>query len=241
MKVYFDKLGGAFLDTTFELVKSARYFMQGHSDDFWRIYEMSVDDMYYQLLFVVCDEVQTEQLLEKLYIYFVQNSFLLENPEDYASWMNETVSQFTADWLKENRQNMLMAEASGAYAVPVGANAYLPGNEIDDLEYIRTLENYICNLPEIHRQTALMFYFDNLPMEKMEEILQLSATEIRNRIGFIEKTLDQQMQAYCKDRGYSMKNVDAQKILRALSELAKLYRYMNAEATYNNIRIKAIH
>lgn len=229
------------MNTTYELLKSAKYFMQGHSDDFWRIYEMSVDDMYYQLLFIVCDDRQTDALLEKLYIYFVQNAFLLDDPNEFAVWMNETVSQFTADWLAANRQDMLAAEQAGAYEIPVGADAYLPGNEIDDLEYIRTLENYICNLPEIHRQTALMFYFDDLPMEKMVDILHLDTLTIKKRIGYIEKTLNQQMRMYCKDRGYSMPYVDSQKILRALAELGKMYRYPDAEKIFNQIRIKAIH
>lgn len=229
------------MNTTYELLKSAKYFMQGHSDDFWRIYEMSVDDMYYQLLFIVCDDRQTDALLEKLYIYFVQNAFLLDDPNGFAVWMNETVSQFTADWLAANRQDMLAAEQAGAYEIPVGADAYLPGNEIDDLEYIRTLENYICNLPEIHRQTALMFYFDDLPMEKMVDILHLDTLTIKKRIGYIEKTLNQQMRMYCKDRGYSMPYVDSQKILRALAELGKMYRYPDAEKIFNQIRIKAIH
>lgn len=229
------------MNTTYELVKSAKYFMQGHSDDFWRIYEMSIDDMYYQLLFIVCDDAQTDALLEKLYIYFAQNAFLLDDPNEFALWMNETVSQFTADWLAANRQDMLAAEQAGAYEIPVGADAYLPGNEIDDLEYIRTLENYICNLPEIHRQTALMFYFDDLPMEKLVDILHLNALTIKKRIGYIEKILNQQMRAYCKDRGYSMPYVDSQKILRALTELGKMYRHPEAEKIFNQIRIKAIH
>lgn len=215
--------------------------MQGHSDDFWRIYEMSIDDMYFQLLFIVCDDRQTDALLEKLYIYFAQNTFLLDNPNEYASWMNETVSQFTADFLAANRKEMLAAETAGAYEAPTGPDAYLPGNEIDDLEYIRTLENYICNLPEIHRQTALMFYFDDLPMEKMVDILQMDTLKIKKRIAFIEKTLNRQMREYCKDRGYSMPYVDSHKILRALAELGKLYRYPDAEKLFNQIRIKAIH
>lgn len=229
------------MNTTYELVKSAKYFMQGHSDDFWRIYEMSIDDMYYQIHFIVCDDQQTDALLEKLYIYFVQNAFLLDNPNEFASWMNETVSQFTADWLAVNRQDMLAAEDAGAYEIPIGADAYLPGNEIDDLEYIRTLENYICNLPEIHRQTALAFYFNNLPMEKLVDILHMDALKIKKRIGYIEKVLNQQMRMYCKDRGYSMPYVDSQKILRALAELGKMYRYPEAEKIFNQIRIRAIH
>lgn len=215
--------------------------MQGHSDDFWRIYEMSIDDMYFQLLFIVCDDRQTDVLLEKLYIYFAQNTFLLDNPNDYAIWMNETVSQFTADFLMANRKEMLAAETAGAYEIPTGPDAYLPGNEIDDIEYIRTLENYICNLPEIHRQTALMFYFDALPMEKMVDILQMDTLKIKKRIAFIEKTLNRQMREYCKERGYSMPYVDSHKILRALGELGKLYRYSDAEKLFNQIRIKAIH
>lgn len=229
------------MNTTYELIQAAKYFMQGHSDDFWRIYEMSVDDIYFQLHFIVCDDKQTAQLLEKIYIYFAQNAFLLDTPNEFGAWMNETVTQFTTDWLLKNRQEMLSAEMAGAYEVPAGIDPYLPGNEIDDLEYIRTLESFICNLPEIHRQTALAFYYDDLPMEKLKDILNMDASKIKTRTKYIEKVLNGQMQMYCKERGYSMKNVDSQKILRALAELSKLYRYQDAENTFNQIRIKAIH
>ena len=228
------------MNTTYELVKSAKYFIQGHTEDFGKIFELSLNDMYFQIHFIVCDDEQTIKMLEKYFVYVKQNAFLLDTPEEFASWLNENVTQFTADWLEENRRDMLFADKAGAYEVQSGADTYLPGNEIDDLEYICTLENYICNLPEIHRQTALAFYYDDLPMEKLEELLHMDAIRIKKRIEYIEKTLNQQMKQYCKERGYSMPKVDSQKILRALSELAKLYRYPDAMGLWQQINSRTI-
>lgn len=229
------------MDITYELLRATKGFMQGRSEDFWRIFELSIDDMYFQMQFIICDEEQISYHLEKLYTYFIQNAFMLDAPEQVAEWMNETVLQRTSDWLRKNRQDMLQAEAQGAYAVPMVADMFIPGNDMEDAEYTRTLENYLCTLPEIHRMTALGFYYSRLPIDKIEEATLLDASVIKNRTGFIERTLSGQMQEYCKERGCRMKPITSQRLLTALCELQKLYRYPHAEELYNTLRIKVIH
>ncbi|HOO79425.1 MAG TPA: hypothetical protein PLQ04_03460 [Lachnospiraceae bacterium] len=229
------------MDTTYELVKATRGFLQGHLDDFRRIFELSVDDMYFQMQFIICDEEQIDQELEKLYINVIQNFFMMEAPENIAEWMNETVTQFTSDWLRTNRRDMLMAENRGAYAVPMVSEVYIPGNDMEDMEFTKMLENFLCTLPEIHRQTALAYYYNNLSMDKLVDILMLEASAVKRRTSYIEKNLILQMEEFCKEHNYRTRSLNSQKILMALVDLQKLYRFQRTESLYNSIRMKAIH
>jgi len=226
------------MDTTYELVRSARGLMQGRLENLKNIFDISIDDIFFQLQFVMCDEQKINDELENFYLTFNHNVFLLDSADSVAEVINQSVTRQTNDWMRINRQGMLQAERNGAYVPPVFSETYIPGMEIMDAEYTKTLASFICTLPELYRQTALAFYYCNLPVEVLRDELLITEIALKNRITYIEKTLSQQMHGYCKDRGYQMKPVNSQRMRTALYELAKLYKYPYGEALFNNIRTK---
>lgn len=226
------------MDTTFELVRATRGLIQGRTENLKTIFDLSVHDIFFQLQFIMCDEKKINDELENFYLTFNHNAFMLETPDNIADVINQAVTRQTTDWMRINRQSMLQAERNGVYTAPVYSETYIAGSEIMDAEYTKTLASFMCTLPELYRQTALAFYYCNLPVDVLKEELLITEIALKNRITYIEKILNQQMHGYCKDRGYQMKPVNSQRIRTALYDLAKLYKYPYGEALYNNIRMK---
>lgn len=223
------------MNTKYELISAAKYFMKGNTADFRKIYDIALDDMFFQMQFVICDDNTISKHLEDFFVYLAKSFFMLESANDVAEWINENVTQKTGEWIRKNRTDMLYAEENGAYSVPVISDTYISGADIPDAEYMYALETAICELPEIHRNTAIAFYYDNLSMGKLADLLFMDEKLLKNRIVYIEKTLMGSMQRYCKEHGYQMKPVTAQRILMALSEMQKMYRYPHPDALYEII------
>lgn len=229
------------MEMTYELLKASRDFMQGRNDGLFRVYERTLDEVYFLLQFVMNDSAGINEALEQFYIKMSRNAFGLEKADMILSWITESVFEQTGEWIRKNASEEIAAEKRGAYKCNKAMMPYLPGIEIDGGEAIRALENFITELPVIHKQTALAYYYCNMPMEKITEVLETTRFEISERINFIEKTLTDRLAEYCKERGAAMPHVNTQRIGKAIAEISKLYRYPYAEELFEIIRIKAVH
>ena len=223
------------MDTTFELVRATKGLFSGKRECFRDIYDMSLDDIYFQLQFVMCDEKIITKEIEKFFVSFSNGIFMIDSAEGIAEWLNISVLQRTADWLRESRREMLAAEMRGSYPVPSTVGSFLAGEELDDMEYTKALAGFLCNLPEIHRQTAVAFYYANLSQDAIIDTLMIDTVILKNRIAYIEKILSDNLREYCKERRCAMINVSSQRIRTALFELSKLYKYPYKDDLYANI------
>lgn len=221
--------------TTFELIKATGAVLKGNRDAFPEVLKLSVNDLFFQTFFVVCDEEKTDEYLQDMYVKLLKNSMLLESANDAADWLNEGVIEKTTEHLMRQRQDMIIAEKKGAYEPPRDTGLYTTGPEMSDYDFMNLLENMICNLPEIHRQTALAFYYDGIDLNKMSDIMMVDVATLRRRIEYIENTLVIQMKDFCKKSKYSYTTITPQRILAALNELAVLYRYKDIQGLYDRI------
>lgn len=170
-----------------------------------------------------------------MYVKLLKNSMLLESANEAADWLNEGAIEKTTEHLMRQRQDMIIAEKKGAYEPPRDTGLYTTGPEMSDYDFMNLLENMICNLPEIHRQTALAFYYDGIDLNKMSDIMMVDVATLRRRIEYIENTLVIQMKDFCKKSKYSYTTITPQRILAALNELAVLYRYKDIQGLYDRI------
>ena len=224
--------------TTYELQKRMNGFKSGNVQDFLDIYRITVDDMYYQLQFIICDESKTALLLEDFYNNLQKSAFELEQQSEMSTWLNEKITQVTTRWLNENRANMVRAERSGLYIPPQPTDRYLPGIEMSQADFTHVLAERICNLPEIYRQTALAYYYNGFKQEQLNTLLESDTTRLKRRIEFIEKTLLAQMRDYCYANKVAMSKLDMVAIRMAMIYLQTYYHYANKDNFFNYLQQK---
>ncbi len=217
------------MDTTFELIRVMRGAAKGNKDDFRKLFRVIADDMYFQVVLVVCDPVETDRVMKDLFSYIYRNALLIENPENAAEWINTVITQRTTSWLKVNRAAMIAADKKELYPVPTGPDAYLPGNEIEDEDFNRIMIEAVCNMPEVIRQTALAFYFDDLPMEVIIDSTDVDKSLIKRRCQFVERTCSFKVQDFCKANRLGMREVNSQRVRQVLKEMAGYYKYPSTE------------
>lgn len=229
------------MEATYEMISAARGFSQGKSDSLWRLFELTIDDIYFQLHFTMADQNEINAELEKFYVSMAKEFFLLENANDIVKWMNQIVVNQLNDWFRTKHMNFLDTERRGMYPIPVYEDKYFPALQASDSEYTSALMNIINELPELFRYTAIAIYYDNYTVEELADMLFEEKSTITKRVEYIEKTLAVKMQEYCMKKKIAKVVINTQKIRTAMIELQKLYRYPYAEALFENIRIKAVH
>lgn len=225
-------LRGENLNTTFELVKSARYYLEGKKEDFARIFSLSLNDLYFQTYFITTDPNKIVEQLVDLYARVVHETAILESADHIAEWLNKVVTENNGLFLLKERAEQLKAEAKGELQPPQVPIEFLNGVEMDDAEFTVVLESALCKLPEIHRATAIAFYYDDMTTDSICECLQTDPGTLKARLSYVEKFVTREIHNFCKERGYRMKAVDARRILIALSELQKGYVFPDPNGLY---------
>ncbi|MCQ2521099.1 MAG: hypothetical protein MJ105_01855 [Lachnospiraceae bacterium] len=226
------------MNTTFELVKSARYYLEGKKDDFARIFSLSLNDLYFQTYFITTDPNKIVDQVLELYARVVRETAVLESPDHIAEWLNKVVTENNGIFIETQRAEQLKAEERGELVPPQVPIEFLSGAEMDDAEFTVVLENALCKLPEIHRATALAFYYNDMSTEVICECLQTDPGTLKTRLAYIEKSVTRDIHNYCKERGYKIKAVDARRILIALSELQKGYVFPDPNGLYRLLLTK---
>lgn len=220
------------MNTTFELVKAARYYLDGKKDDFMKIFSLSLNDLYFQTYFITTDPNRIVEQLVDLYARVVRETAILNSPDSIAEWLNKAVTENNGQFLELERKEQLMAERKGELPAPQVPIEFLNGVDMEEAEFTVVLENALCKLPEIHRATAVAFYYDDLSSEDICEALQIDPMTLKNRLTYIEKAVTCDIHNYCKERGYKMKAVDARRILLALAELQRGYVFPDPAGLY---------
>lgn len=213
------------MQTSYEFLKATKGVKSRNPESFKDFIGLSASDMFFQIKFVVCEDQDTNEELVGLYKYVKKNLFMLENVNEVADWINEIVVERNSAWILKNRRDQLDAEKRGVYTAPTVPDVFSRGIDMESTDYTKVLAGLICNLPEIYRSTALAFYYNNLSLTKMGDIMNVDAAMLKERVAYIEKLLNNQMKEYCKTNGFTFVAVDAQKIRTALIEIGKMYKY----------------
>ena len=226
------------MQTSYELIQATKGVISKKPDAFLKFMELTTSDMFFQVKFVVCDDAFVNQELTALYKYFKKNFFLLENPNGVAEWINGVATEQSDRWLLKNKRDQLDAEKKGTYTAIPDKDALGPGLEIESIEYTQVLVDFLCKLPEIHRSTALAFYYNDEDINAISEFMSVDKSVIKSRVTYIETTLNNQMKKYCRQKGLSTHKVDPGRIRIALCELSKMYKYPYSKELYDVITAK---
>lgn len=120
----------------------------------------------------------------------VQESFLrgfraigtLAEPEKFGSWLYGIAVRTCLDWLKAKERSQVSLDSlgpdRGAADLPDGRLPPLP--EIDERK--RKLLEEVQTLPEIYRETLVLFYFQRQSYQEMSATLGITAAAINARL-----------------------------------------------------------
>lgn len=226
------------MDTTYGLIKTVGGIKNGNKEGNLDLIKLSVDDMFFQMQYIVCSDELIGGELKDLYVYIAKNLFLLETPDKAADFLNDTVMSRTARWLSKNRPDIINAEKQGLYPVPEVQEAFTNALEIEEVDLTNVLIRELCVIPEIHRLAALAFFYNNMDYERMSENLMTPIDTLKTRIAFVEKTLSKKAHEFCQANNLKCKPINAQRIRNALVELGKLYKYNNTDILLGEVADK---
>ena len=145
--------------------------MTGDSDAFAELYAATYQRLYHFAYHYLKDEYLAQDALQETYILVLKNIHSLKNPELFISWLNMQ---------KKNTKHKTELSDYEASAASQEADPYNnPENQairIDEKEY---LMRQVLNLPFTESQVIFLKYYQNMKLEDIAKMLDISRSSVK--------------------------------------------------------------
>lgn len=166
---------------------------------------MSLDFLFIQKI-KNGDTEAGEQLIQKYYRSIYQYCFLHIRDQRIAEDMaQETFVRFfeslgmytaygkTRSYLYRIAGNIIKDYYKKRKEVPVDIIPEIPGNDMADVEIRLDVEQAVDHLPEELRETAILFFFQELKQREIADLLDIKLSLVKYRVGRAKKLLSESL------------------------------------------------
>ena len=169
------------------LVRSAQ---GGDSASFAELY-----NLYYQKVFafirtIVRNSEDAEDILQLTFLNAWRNLDQLSDPAAFNTWIQVIARNLSTSHLrKKNFVLLLDAEKDDTPADIEDTELLLPEAYAEQEDLSRRLGKIIDSLSDVQRQTVMLFYFDQLSVEEIAQVMECSAGTVKSRLFLARKTI----------------------------------------------------
>ncbi len=169
---------------------------QNDNSAIMEFYNKFYKEVYYVCYKITENEKDAEDVAQETLIKAIDKIDTLKNPEGLSSWLRTIANNLSINYLKKNRKFDIVdnSEDMGEEVFEENRVAQkTPEDIVADKEVTDILTNMINKLPREQRITIFMFYYEELSVKEIAEIMECSEATVRSRINYARKALRKQV------------------------------------------------
>lgn len=184
-----------------ELIESV---LKGDEDAFKRLYELNKNRVYKITCMVLNDKTRAEDVLQEVFIQVYLNLYKLKSLDAFDSWIYKITINCCRKAMKK-RKIMEVASSDETFdTVPEDNEANLPEPNMINGEMEREVLRIINSLPENQKICILLFYYNNLSIGEIADIIDCPEGTVKSRIFKAKRLILKKL----KSLDYSEEGVD---------------------------------
>lgn len=184
-----------------ELVARAK---NGDDDAVSQLYSDCYGRIFYVIKSIVGDEETTMDLLQDTFLKAFKSINSLEDNQAFYAWLKRIAINTSKNWLIKSRpilfsdlQNPTVNDEEDAEPVenvfedPKLEN--MPEKVVDKAEVSRLLNEILDSLPADQRLAICMFYYDDMSLKEIAEVMDVPLSTVKNRLAYGRKKVEQKV------------------------------------------------
>ncbi len=184
-----------------ELVARAK---NGDDDAVSQLYSDCYGRIFYVIKSIVGDEETTMDLLQDTFLKAFKSINSLEDNQAFYAWLKRIAINTSKNWLIKSRpilfsdlQNPTVNDEEDAEPVenvfedPKLEN--MPEEVVDKAEVSRLLNEILDSLPADQRLAICMFYYDDMSLKEIAEVMDVPLSTVKNRLAYGRKKVEQKV------------------------------------------------
>lgn len=194
---------GADMNITAELINSA---INKDNNAYTELYRRTYDDVYREIFVYVKNKDKIEDLVSETYIQAFRRLEQLNKPSSFLPWIRTIGRNKAIDVLRKKNPKVsidsfdVLNEGCDEKGLRfeekfADKNAKIPLDEIDRRETHRLMEEILDSIPEEQSCVVKMFYYDEMSIREITEILGCSENTVKSRLSYGRNKIQQEVLA----------------------------------------------
>lgn len=188
-----------------ELLRAIEQLKNGEEAGFNYIYAQTYKLVYFQARGHLKNEEDVQDLVQSVYIALYRNIHTLKDPEAFYGWLKTIVRNQAVMMLRKFKDEISleegMEEKQGVAQLASFDISTLPEANAEQKAVSEMVADIISELPELQKSALLMYYYENMKVEEIAEVMGCSAGTIKSRLNYARKQIGERVEAIEKRDG----------------------------------------
>ena len=174
---------------------------KGNDRVFTEIYEMTQQGLHVYALMLMKDPEKTQDLMQDTYIKIYESAHTLRDPSRFMAWAKRILyTQAMAYYRRSGKDPILVDEDKENIfdIVEEESNDFIPEANLDRAELQRIVFDVVKTLPAEQRVTMVAFYYDEMSVREIAEMMGCSEGTVKSRLFNGRKAFKGHIEAYEK-------------------------------------------
>ena len=221
-----------------ELLDAIKQLKDGNEQGFAVIYNQTYRYVYSRAKTMFSDEQQVQDLVQEVYVAVYRNINSLKSDESLFAWLRTITFQQGAKLMRKERKELLLSEDNEELFDSILDEDAEVENGLVDKQDIEIIRDCINRLSSEHKSVILAYYYDNLKVEDIAELLEISVGTVKSRLHSARKKLKTYIEEQEKKQGYKLHSFGG--ITFVLVMRSMLQENMNVSTETMDISFSAI-
>lgn len=177
--------------------KLAKYVAKAQNGD-KKAMEHIVDEtsgyVYYYCLTLLCSEDEANDAVQEIYLTVLKKLGTLENPKAFLGWLKAVTSNHCKNRLARNKNySSLDDEVLFENAEEMDVQL-IPQKQIEAQELRNAVVTAVKNLPVFQRECVMMYYYNEMSVSQIAEILEIKEGTVKSRLHNARKSIKSELE-----------------------------------------------
>lgn len=202
-----------------ELREAIERLKAGDQDAFHIFYIHTYQFVYARAKFTIRDEHEAQDLMQEVYLAVYRNIGSLKNTDSVYSWLGGITLRQGMKLVNRKKRNILLSEDQEGMFEDLPDESRGTEERIARAEEIQIMKDCIYELSEEQRAVVLAYYYDEMKVEEIARLLEISEGTVKSRLYHARKRLKASLVELEKKQGYRLYSISIPAVLAAVGYL----------------------
>lgn len=150
--------------------------------------------IYYYSLTILGDEEQAKDAVQDILLTMLKKIDSLEDPKAFLGWIKTVTANHCKTKLTRSKDNISLDE--GTLELADCSDQICPSKAAESKEVCALVREAVTALPQLLRESVMMFYFNQMSVKQIADILEVNENTVKSRLYSARKTMKKYLEQY---------------------------------------------
>lgn len=150
--------------------------------------------IYYYSLTLLGDDEQAKDAVQDILLTMLKKLDSLEDPKAFLGWIKTVTANYCKSKLTRSKDNLSLDEGTWEFADY--SDQICPSKSAETNEVCAYVREAVTALPQLLRESVMMFYFNQMSVKQIADVLEVNENTVKSRLHSARKTMKKYLEQY---------------------------------------------